>query len=482
MLVDNTSSPLIAIRLDILSRVFKNQSHIIPTHLTTTLSEHLHGVLHSSSRAPAFLVKKGIRLLLALLLLPWDVLPANLIEDLIHVLTHMSHSYRPIIFRGIASLLPVALEQNPCPIDAAVLLPPVLLALHDSTYRTRQLAEDILNILSSHHTVGPVSFLEMLSAGLVSEGELRSCTIVAITKILHHHRANVEIQELYQSQIFGMLYPLWQDPTREIFRAMLGFFRVCLTYHHMINTAIQMHSDMSMSNDRSCPCPIHETLRDVLTTLCTFHQENGNKPAVLGKIRVWIKKLIKILGYDVVLNAMPTTDHPLVNNLNREAREELEKSRLRQEKRQKELSRLQEVGDEMDDDEVGDGMGRADLSSDDDDDDDDESDRMDVDGSDSEEEDDDKAGKTRGGGKKIAGRNEKANKKQSKKRSNMLKSLVVEGGEDEEIGFDLEDRIRLGGNKKHEDIWGNIDSDSDDDEKVTVRCFVVYLVIYIYKY
>lgn len=169
------------------------------------------------------------------------------------------------------------------------LLPEILLCLKDSNKRTRESASNLLMSVSKDGA-DTVLLIQCVTAAVASEtSHMRSAAVTALSKLVHEHgKTDERVQTLIPSILQTVLL-LSDDPSREVAKSLLVFVRVAV---------------------KTCPPEtIKPLLPSVLESLLKYHK---GKDRFRGKIKMLMKKLVRIFGYDYLLPLIPESQSQIV--------------------------------------------------------------------------------------------------------------------------------------------------------------------------
>lgn len=180
----------------------------------------------------------------------------------------------------------------------------LLLCLKDTNAKTREAAFQV--ILSMYSKSNSSEFLCAITAGLGAETpHMRSASVTAISRITFTHAKNdVDFQNILPS-ILATVLVLAEEDSREVIKSVLGFIRVCVS-------AIPYHQ-------------LTPLLPDLVRALLTYQK---NKDRFRSKIKIIVKKLVKIFGYDTLTPYVPGSESRLLTHMRKlEQRQKRKKDR-----------------------------------------------------------------------------------------------------------------------------------------------------------
>jgi ribosomal RNA-processing protein 12 len=172
-----------------------------------------------------------------------------------------------------------------------VVVPEVLLCLKDSNGKAREAAFQLLLAMARKN--GLKSFLPVLAAGLGAEtSDMRSATVTALSRVVFEFgRDDIEFQSILQSLLQTVLV-LMDENCREVVKSVIGFIRVCVAVIP--------------------PDQLEVVVPDLVRSLLTFQH---SKSRFRGKIKIILKKLVKLYGYDALLPHVPNEEVRLLTHM-----------------------------------------------------------------------------------------------------------------------------------------------------------------------
>jgi ribosomal RNA-processing protein 12 len=180
----------------------------------------------------------------------------------------------------------------------------LLLCLKDTNAKTREAAFQV--ILSLYSKSKPLEFLSSVTAGLGAETpHMRSASVTAISRITFvHAKESDNFQNVLPSMLKTVLV-LAEEDSREVIKSVLVFIRVCVA-------AIPYHQ-------------LSPLLPDLVKALLTYHK---SKDRFRSKIKIILKKLVKIFGYDALTPYVPGSESRLLTHMRKlEQRQKRKKER-----------------------------------------------------------------------------------------------------------------------------------------------------------
>lgn len=164
-----------------------------------------------------------------------------------------------------------------------------LLCMKDSNNRTRGAAYQLLLALVDvkGDTVG---LIQAITAAIASEtSHMRSAAVMALSIVLFEHGKNdSRVQDLFPSILRTVLL-LSEDPSREVTKSVVGFIRVAVV---------------------ACPPENLQPLVAEILTALLGHRRGRDR--FRGKIKIIIKKLVRLYGFDFLLPLVPESESRLL--------------------------------------------------------------------------------------------------------------------------------------------------------------------------
>jgi ribosomal RNA-processing protein 12 len=216
------------------------------------------------------------------------------------------------------------------------LLPEILLCLKDSNKRTRESASNLLMSVSKDGA-DVVILIQCITAAVASEtSHMRSAAVTALSKVVHEHgKTDQRVQDLILSLLQTILL-LSDDPSREVAKSFLVFVRVAA---------------------KTCPPEtIKHLLPAILESLLKYHK---GKDRFRGKIKMLMKKLVRIFGYDYLLPLIPESQNQIVSYLKKLSKTDEKAKNARRGRLQSREKSVDEMmaSDEEDSDDEGEFLG-----------------------------------------------------------------------------------------------------------------------------
>jgi ribosomal RNA-processing protein 12 len=167
-----------------------------------------------------------------------------------------------------------------------------LLCLKDSNAKTRDAAYKLLLAVCRLHGDSS-SFIQVVAAAIGSNTpHMRSAAVTGLARLaFEFSKEDVGVQSMMPALLKTVLI-LSDDPSREVTKSMVLFVRVAVS---------------------ACtPAQIEPLLPDILGGLLKYHR---GKDRFRSKIKIIIKKLVKMFGYDSLMPFVPTSDAGLLTHM-----------------------------------------------------------------------------------------------------------------------------------------------------------------------
>jgi ribosomal RNA-processing protein 12 len=186
----------------------------------------------------------------------------------------------------------------------------VLMCLKDSNAKTREAAYQLLNSMASLDGIGKL--LQTVTAALGAETpHMRSASVMALSRIVFEFGwGNEQLQPLLPSLLKTVLV-LIDENSREVIKSVVGFIRISVA-------AIP-------------PAYLEPLLPDLIDGLMKYHKA---KDRFRAKIKIILKKLVRLFGYDALLPFVPESETRLLTHMRKlDERQKRRKAALRAEGR-----------------------------------------------------------------------------------------------------------------------------------------------------
>lgn len=171
------------------------------------------------------------------------------------------------------------------------MIPEVLLCLKDSNGKTRDAAYELLLSIAASGNI--MEHVNTILAGLGAETvHMRSAAVLALSRVVFEYgRENEEVQEILPQLLQTVLLLLGQG-TRETVKSVVGFLRICVS---------------AIPSDRLEPL-VPELLRSLMKSQLA-------KNRFRSKVKIIIKKLVKLYGYDQLMRYIPEADSRILTHM-----------------------------------------------------------------------------------------------------------------------------------------------------------------------
>jgi ribosomal RNA-processing protein 12 len=168
----------------------------------------------------------------------------------------------------------------------------VLLCLKDSNAKTREAAYQLLLEMAVARDDMTDYFKIILAALGAKTTHMRSAAVMALSRLTFEYaRHDLTVQSLLPSLMQTVAF-LFDDSSREVTKSVIGFVRVCVA---------------AMSVDQLEPL-----LPDVVGGIMKY---NKGRDRFRAKIKIILKKLVRVYGYDVIAPLVPEKDTRLITHM-----------------------------------------------------------------------------------------------------------------------------------------------------------------------
>lgn len=184
------------------------------------------------------------------------------------------------------------------------------MCLKDSNAKTREAAYQLLNSMASLDGIGKL--LQTVTAALGAETpHMRSAAVMALSRIVFEFGwENDQLQPLLPSLLKTVLV-LVDENSREVIKSVVGFIRISVA-------AIP-------------PAYLEPLLPDLIDGLMKYHKA---KDRFRAKIKIILKKLVRLFGYDALLPFVPESETRLLTHMRKlDERQKRRKAAMRAEGR-----------------------------------------------------------------------------------------------------------------------------------------------------
>lgn len=205
-------------------------------------------------------------------------------------------------------------------------MPEILLCLKDANAKTREIAYQLLLSLTARGDI--VEFVKVIVAALGAEtSHMRSAVIMALSRIVFEQGwENEEFQVLVPSLLRTVLL-LIDEGSREVTKSVVGFIRISVA---------------AIPRDQLEPL-----LPDLVGSLLKSQQA---KSRFRAKIKIILKKLVKIYGYESLMPFVPESEKRLLTHMRKLGEREKRKKLALRESGRPEVDQFDTMVDSDEDD------------------------------------------------------------------------------------------------------------------------------------
>lgn len=174
----------------------------------------------------------------------------------------------------------------------ATIVPEVLLCLKDSNGKAREAAYQLLVAMAAVQD-NKTEIFRIIAAALGAQtAHMRSAAVVAMSRLVFEYaRAEDSVYELLPSLLQTVIV-LFDEESREVIKSVVGFVRVSVA---------------AMS-----PEQLEPLLPELVGGLLKYHR---GKDRFRSKIKIIIKKLVRMYGYDSLMPLVPEGDTRLLTHM-----------------------------------------------------------------------------------------------------------------------------------------------------------------------
>jgi len=166
-----------------------------------------------------------------------------------------------------------------------------LLCLKDSNARTRESGYKLLLTMARIHGDLP-GFIRVVAAAIGSTTSyMRSAAVTALARLIFEYSSDEAVKNTIPALLKTVLM-LSDDPSREVTKSMVVFVRVTVA--------------------AASPEQLQPLLPDILSGLLKYHR---GKDRFRAKIKIIIKRLVKIFGFDALMPFVPPSDSRLLTHM-----------------------------------------------------------------------------------------------------------------------------------------------------------------------
>jgi ribosomal RNA-processing protein 12 len=158
---------------------------------------------------------------------------------------------------------------------------------------------------------------------------MRSAAVMAMSRLIFECVRNDETLLEFLPSLLKTVLVLSDDPSREVFKSVVGFVRVSVGV--------------------ATPEQLEPLLPDILGSLLNYGR---GKDRFRAKIKIIIKKLVKVFGYEALMPFVPASDTRLLTHMRKLSERDIRRKRMRRERRDQEPANFDEMvaSDEEDSD------------------------------------------------------------------------------------------------------------------------------------
>ncbi|KAL9185484.1 hypothetical protein ACHAXT_003261 [Thalassiosira profunda] len=168
----------------------------------------------------------------------------------------------------------------------------VLLCLKDSNSKTRESAYQLLLAMATARDDMTDFFRIILAAMGAQTTHMRSAAVMALSRLTFEYaRDDPEVQSLLPS-LMQTVAVLFDDASREVTKSVIGFVRVSVA--------------------AMTPEQLEPLLPEVVGGLMKY---NKGKDRFRAKIKIILKKLVRVYGYDAIVPLVPEKDSRLITHM-----------------------------------------------------------------------------------------------------------------------------------------------------------------------
>jgi ribosomal RNA-processing protein 12 len=193
----------------------------------------------------------------------------------------------------------------------------ILLCLKDANAKTRDAAYKLLLSMSSVQDDVTVVIRSVTAALASKTSQMRSAAVAALSRLVFEFASDCpSVQEVLPSLLKTVLL-LSDDPSREVVKSLVGFVRVSIA---------------ALTPDQLRPL-----LSDILSSLLNYHR---GKDRFRAKIKIILKKLVRLFGFDALMPFVPDGDVRLLTHMRKLSERDARRKKQNHNKKSVELSRF----------------------------------------------------------------------------------------------------------------------------------------------
>lgn len=210
--------------------------------------------------------------------------------------------------------------------DIYKVIPEVLLCLKDSNGKTRESAYQLLLSLAAIGDI--VEFMKVLVAALGAEtSHMRSAVVMALSRIVFEQGWENEQFHALLPGLLKTVLVLIDEGSREVIKSVVGFTRICVA-------AIP-------------PEQLQPLLPELIGSLL---KSQHAKSRFRAKIKIILKKLVKVYGYEALTPLVPESETRLLTHMRKLGEREKRKKLARREAGRPEVDQFDNMVDSDEDD------------------------------------------------------------------------------------------------------------------------------------
>ena len=202
-----------------------------------------------------------------------------------------------------------------------------LLCLKDYNAKTRDAGFKLLLSMNKLHG-SSADFIRMVAAAVGSKtSHMRSAAVTALSKLVFVLSSeDIDVHNMLPALLKTVLI-LSEDPSREVTKSMVVFVRVSVS---------------AASSEQLEPL-----LSDILNGLLKYHR---GKDRFRKKIKIIIKKLVKLFGFDALMPFVPPSDSRLLTHMRKLSEREARRKNTRRNQRRDDTRDYEAMADSDEED------------------------------------------------------------------------------------------------------------------------------------
>ena len=168
----------------------------------------------------------------------------------------------------------------------------VLLCLKDSNAKTREAAYQLLLKMGTKKENMTEYFHIVMAALGAQTPHMRSAAVMAMSRLVFEYARNDPTVHALLPSLLQTIIVLFAENSREVIKSVVGFVRVSVA--------------------AMTPAQLEPTLPDLLNGLLKYHK---GKDRFRAKIKIILKKLVRVYGYDKLMPMVPASDTRLLTHM-----------------------------------------------------------------------------------------------------------------------------------------------------------------------